>query len=145
MSHDVSPGASAFPFAFHFRLVGVVSSPSAIPDRFRPPAQVALNAPFAVVAVCSLTVHLKLLHALGDGMRLPDVHVPMKALCPAVAGPVMLLLCSKPKQPDAASAEIAARAKRVGFLIILFIGQNPDRLWARGRQLECKKYSSRKP
>ena len=52
------------------------------------PAQVALNAPFALMAVCSETVHLKSVHVLGAGMIDDDVQVPSIELLPAADGPV---------------------------------------------------------
>ena len=106
------------PVAFHLRLAPLVSSPSAMPDSLRSPAQVALKAPFAVVAVCSLTVHLKSPQALGDGMMLAEVHVPMNAFVPAAAGPVTVLLCSKLKQPDAAIADTATTTEKILFFML---------------------------
>lgn len=141
MGHDAKSGAVAFPVAFHSRLVGLMSLPSAMPESFRLPAQVALKDPLAVVAVCSLTDHLKSPQALGDGMMFPEVHTPTNAVVPVAAGPVMLLLRSKLKQPVVPRRQTAAMAVKVRFLIF-FISDVRRANFRPFRQLECKKYSS---
>lgn len=103
MSHDVRPGADALPFAFH-AIVDPLIVPSAVPATLSSPAHVALNDPFALVVVCSVTFHLKSVHVLGDGMMLAEDQLPISAPTPTADGPVMLLLRSNPRQPAAAAA-----------------------------------------
>ena len=88
MAHDVSPGAVAFPAAVHAIAAAAVKDPSAVPVSFRSLAHVAVNAPFADVAVCSLTFHLKSVHELGVGIRDEDVQLPRSELLPAADGDV---------------------------------------------------------
>ena len=63
-------------------IVDPLSVPCAVPESFRSPGHVALNAPFALVPVCSVTFHLKSVHEPGVGMMLDDQlpnSVPMPA------------------------------------------------------------------
>lgn len=112
IAHDGTDGVDAVAFADH-AMVDPLIVPWAVPLTFRSPAQVALNAPFAVVAVISVGVHLKFVQLDGDGTMLveADVHVPIRALTPPPLlcdGPVIVLVCSNPKQPDVAKAAAAA-------------------------------------
>lgn len=88
IAQEVSPGAVPFPWAFQLIWVGCVKAPSAVPASFSSPAQVALNEPFALMAVCSETFHLKSVHVLGVGMSDDEVQVPSIELLPAADGPV---------------------------------------------------------
>jgi hypothetical protein len=107
IGHDGTLGPDAFPDAFH-AIVDPVSDPSAVPVTSRLLAHVALNDPFAVVDVCSVTDHLKSVHEDGDGARLADAHDPIRALTPGDDGPVMELECSNPVHAAAATAKSAA-------------------------------------
>jgi hypothetical protein len=78
--------------------------PCAVPETFKSPAQVALNEPFALVAVCSVAFHLKSEQVDGEGITLDaDAQLPINALTAAV-GLVVVLTCSKLVQPEAATA-----------------------------------------
>ena len=82
-----------------------LSVPCAVPDTFRSPAHVALNDPLALVAVSSVGFHLKSEQVEAEGITLDaDAQVPINALTPAALGPVVVLVCSKPAQPAAATA-----------------------------------------
>jgi hypothetical protein len=113
IAHDVRPGPVAFPSAFHLIEVGEVSVPCAMPVNFRSPGQLALNDPFAVDAVCSVTFHLKSVQVLGVGMSVDDVQLPSSALLPAALGDVEELRCSKPAHPIAALAATAMIVMRI--------------------------------
>jgi hypothetical protein len=115
MPQAVSPGAVALPCALQLIVPDVVSAPSAVPVSFRSPAHVALNAPLAVVLVCSEGDHLKSVQVVGDGMMLLYDQLPIRAPMPAAEGPVAELLCSNPTQPDTISDNAATR-------IVFFIG-----------------------
>ena len=117
MAQDVRPGAVAFPCALQEIVDGVCITPCAMPETFRSPAQVALNVPFAVVAVFSDTFHLKSVHVLGVGIRLEEVQFPNSALVPATVGLVGVLLWSKPVQPTADAAAIDNTRNRIRFFI----------------------------
>jgi hypothetical protein len=91
IAHEVRPGAVAFPLAVQEINVGFCMTPSAVPATFRSPAHVALNDPFALVAVCSVAFHLKSVHELGVGMIVDEVQLPMSALMPLAVGEVTLL------------------------------------------------------
>ena len=69
-----------------------LSVPCAVPDNFKSPVHDALKDPLAVVAVCSVTFHLKSAHAFGDGMRFDDDQLPSSALMPVADGPVTAAL-----------------------------------------------------
>lgn len=88
IAQDVSPAAVALPWAVQAIEVGVVKPPCAVPVSFSSPAQVALNEPFALMAVCSETFHLKSVHVLGVGMSDDEVQLPSIELLPAADGPV---------------------------------------------------------
>src|SRR6266542_2643162 len=103
-AHEVSPGPVAFASALQLMLVGDIRTPCAVPVYFRSPGHVALNDPFADVAVCSVTVHLKSVQVLGVGISCDEVQLPRSELLPATLGSLRELLCSKPAQPDAAAA-----------------------------------------
>src|SRR5215207_4681181 len=122
---DVSPGAVALPAALQVRLMGLVSVPWAVPLSFSSPAHVALKFPFAVVAVCSVTSHLKSVHALGDGIRFDDVQLPRNAPLPAADGDVRLLVCSTPMQPVAVSADSESIATRIRFFMFFISVTRP--------------------
>ena len=98
-----------------------------------------------MVAVCSVTDHLKSPQAFGDGMMLPEVHTPTNAVVPVAEGPVMLLLCSKLKQPVEATMQTAAAGAEDLVSHIPYLGRTSGQTFARHRQLECKKYNSAKP
>ena len=86
-----------------------LSTPCAVPATFRSPAQVALNEPLALVAVCSVGFHLKSEQLETAGITLDaDAQVPINALTPAEVGLVVVLVCSKPAQPAAATATASA-------------------------------------
>ena len=95
--------------------------PCAVPDSFKSPVHDALKDPLAVVAVCSVTFHLKSVHAFGDGMRFEDDQLPSSALIPVADGPVTLLLRSKPMQPAAAAATDKMSRKGTFFISHLTI------------------------
>ena len=98
-----SPADVALPAALHV-IVWPASVASAVPATARLFPHVALNDPFALVEVRSVTFHLKSVHDDGDGATLADAHAPMSALTPAEDGPVIELVCSNPKQPAATDA-----------------------------------------
>ena len=77
----------------------------------------ALNDPFAAVAVCSVTFHLKSVQVLGVGMSVDDVQFPISELLPAAVGSVEELRCSKPAHPIAALAATEMIAIRIRFFM----------------------------
>jgi hypothetical protein len=119
MGHELTPGALALPTADQ-TIDEPLSDPCAIPLTFKSFAHVALNDPFAIVEVCSVTVHLKSVQEEADGATLVEDHVPMSALRPDADGPVCVLVCSNPKQPAAIAAALTARpqAKRRFFIAV---------------------------
>src|SRR5689334_18273032 len=107
-------GVVAVPAALQVTVVPV-SEPIAEPDTFKSPAQVALNEPFALVAVCSVGVHLKSVQLDGDGMMpapAVDCQLPIiDATVLAADGPVgTVVLFSNPTQPAAATHSATAQA-----------------------------------
>ena len=99
-----------------------VSVPDAVPATFRLPAQVALNEPFAVVAVCSVAFHLKSVQVEPAGITLDavaEVQDPIRALTPDEVGAVVVLVCSKLVQPATATQTAMAQA-RIWFFIEVF-------------------------
>lgn len=74
------------PAALQLIEVGDIIIPCAVPVSLRSPAHVALNEPFADVAVCSLTFQTKSVHVLGVGMSEDDVQLPSSELLPAIVG-----------------------------------------------------------
>jgi hypothetical protein len=131
MAHDERLGAVAFPAAVH-AIVEPLSVPSAVPATFKSFAHVALNDPFAVVAVCSVTFHLKSVQDEGDGTTDADVQLPIKALTPEAEGPVSVLVCSNPKQPASETAASAAKKQANRCLFIEVIYRLEDRTWVVG-------------
>ena len=103
--------AVAVPLADH-ATVDPVSVPAAVPCTFSPPAQFALNEPFAVVDVCSVAFHLKSVHveAAGIVLDVADAHVPMSAATPVELGLVIVVLFSMPTQAADAAATASAHA-----------------------------------
>ena len=91
MAQDVRPGPVALPFALQSIAIGEDIVPSAVPANFRSPGQLAVNDPFAEVAVCSVTFHLKSVQVLGVGIRVEDVQFPSSELLPAAVGSVIEL------------------------------------------------------
>jgi hypothetical protein len=82
-----------------------------VPATFRLPAQVALNVPLALVAVCSVAFHLKSEHVDAEGITLDaETQLPISALTPAALGLVVVVECSKPAQPAAATARATTDA-----------------------------------
>lgn len=92
IGQDGRSGAVAVPFPDQVIVVAPVSVPSAVPDTFSVPAHVALNEPFALFDVCSVTFQWKFVHDEGDGTMELDVHAPIKALTPDPLGPVSVLV-----------------------------------------------------
>jgi hypothetical protein len=118
-AHDVRPGALATASALHvIWLDGVTIVPCAVPVNFRSPGQEALNDPFAAVADCSLTVHLKSVHVLGVGMSCADVQLPIRELMPATVGSVRELLCSKPVHAAALAATDNTMTRTRFFILV---------------------------
>jgi hypothetical protein len=115
IAHDGDPGAFAFPVALHM-IVDPLNDPCAVPLTFRSFAHVALNDPFAVVAVCSVTLHLKSVHDEGDGTTVADDHVPISALMPEVDGAEGDVLCSNPMQPAKAERTAKPQARMQFFM-----------------------------
>ena len=105
-------GALVFPAALQFT-VAPFNVPWAVPETFKSFAHVALKDPLALVDVCSLAFHLKSVHDEGEGTLLADAHVPISALTPPADGLVVVLVCSKPMQPAAATAAASASARIV--------------------------------
>jgi len=105
------------PFALQLIATGDVNVPSAVPVNFRSPGQLALKDPFAAVAVCSVTSHLKSVQVLGVGTRVDDVQLPISELLPAAVGSVRELLRSKAAHPTAADAAIDTTISRIRFFI----------------------------
>jgi hypothetical protein len=109
----------AVPLALQFTVVDPESVPDAVPANWMSP-HVALNDPVAVVNVCCVGFQWKLVQVDGEGMT-PDAletdcHDPMRASMPVAVGPVTLVLCSKPKQPAAATEAASASATRECFM-----------------------------
>ncbi len=105
MAQEVRPGAVALPSADQAMAELEVNAPCATPVSFRSPGQVALNDPFAVVPVCSVTSHLNAVQVLGVGMREEaEAQLPIRALLPPAEGEVGELVRSTPAQPAAAAA-----------------------------------------
>ena len=101
IAHDGRSGAVAVPCADQSIVPDGLSVPCAVPASFSVLAQVAVKFPRAVVAVCSVTVHLKSVQLLGVGMMVDDVQTPIRAPVPIGDGLVAELLCSKLVQPAA--------------------------------------------
>jgi hypothetical protein len=117
IAHDVKPGPVALPVAHQLIWTGDDNAPCAWPVNFRSPGQLALNDPFAAVAVCSVTFHLKSVQVLGVGMSVVDVEFPIYELLPAAVGSVEELRCSKPAHPVAALAARETMAIRIRFFM----------------------------
>jgi hypothetical protein len=115
IAQEVSPGPVALPAALQLIAVGEDISPCAVPVNLRSPGQLALNDPFAVVAVCSETFHLKSVQVLGVGINVDDVQLPSSELLPDALGSVDELRCSNPAHPAAtvAATQMAAIISRV--------------------------------
>ena len=94
-----------------------LSTPVAVPLSFSCPAQVALNEPFAEVAVCSVTFQLKSVQVFGDGISEVEDQLPASAPMPVAVGS-RLLLCSNSKQPVVVSASRDATAANANFFIM---------------------------
>ncbi len=90
IAQDVNPGAVPVPLALHV-IVDPLSVPSAVPTSFKSFGHDAVNDPFALVPVCSVTFHLKSVHEVGVGMRFDDDQLPMSAPIPVAEGPVTVL------------------------------------------------------
>ena len=101
-AQDVKPGAVAFASALQLISVGDIRTPSAVPVNFRSPGHVALNEPLADVEVCSLTVHLKSVHELGEGISEDEVQLPISELLHPAVGDVRELWRSRLVQPATA-------------------------------------------
>ena len=91
-----------------------------MPVNFRSPAQLALNDPFAVVAVCSVTFHLKSVQVLGVGINVDDVQLPSSELLPDALGSVDELRCSNPAHPVATLAAMQTRRHHEPFVHNLY-------------------------
>ena len=102
--------------ALQLMVVADVNTPSAVPVNFRSLGQVALNEPFADVAVCSLTVHLKSVHVLGVGMSCDEVQLPRSELLPAIEGSLSELLCSKLVHAETAEAAARTMTRNLFFM-----------------------------
>jgi hypothetical protein len=124
--HDVSPGAVAFAWPLQSIVPAVVNCPCAVPVSLRSPAHVALKDPLALTCVCSETVHLKSEHELGEGIRFAEDQVPSNELLPAAVGPVGVLSCSKPMQPDARSADDSTAMRIRFFMFFISDGKRAD-------------------
>jgi hypothetical protein len=98
--HDETIGVDAVPLASH-EITSPDKVPRAVPSSFRSPAQVALNDPAALVAVRSVTFHLKSAQDEGEGITLDDPHDPA-SVDKAVPGAIVELFSSKLIQPAAA-------------------------------------------
>lgn len=138
-AHDVSPGAVAFAWPLQLIVPDVVKWPSAVPFTFRSPAQVALNAPFALIGVCSDTFHLKSLQELGAGIRFDEVQLPISELLPATVGAVGLLSRSKPMQPPAMNADDSTAMRSRFFILFISVAARAD--FARQGFAGRKKYT----
>jgi hypothetical protein len=95
-------------------MVLTVRVPDAVPATFRLPAHVALNEPFAVVAVCSVAFHLKSVQVEAAGIALDavaEVQDPISAVTPVEVGLVVVLVCSKLVQPATAAQAAMAQAR----------------------------------
>ena len=90
MAQAGSPGTVAVAVAFHVT-VDPDKLPLAVPATFRSPAQVALNVPAALFPDCSVTFHLKSVHALAAGVRLDEVQLPRSADTPLAVGASVLV------------------------------------------------------
>ena len=112
IAHDGISAVTATPLACHATVVPV-SVPDAVPDTFRPPAQVALNDPIADVGDCCVGVHLKSEQLEGEGATLAEAEVqePTSASTVAVVELGMVVLLSYPTHPLAATHTANAQAK----------------------------------
>jgi hypothetical protein len=74
-----APGRFAVPEAWTVTVVGVLSTPLAVPVIGTFTMQTAVNVPDIVVDVCDETCHLKKLHVFGsrNGISSGDAHVPI--------------------------------------------------------------------
>ena len=113
IGHDGRSGAVAVPCADQLIVPDGVSVPCAVPASFSDPAQVAVKLPLAVVAVWSVTVHLKSVQVLGVGMMLDDVQTPMSAPVPIGEGLEDDPRCSKPVQAEARAIAHSPESSRV--------------------------------
>jgi hypothetical protein len=75
---------------------------------------------------------------LGEGMILDEDQLPSSELLPAASGPVGVLLCSKPVQPEAMSADESAAMRMWFFMFFISDGNRPD--FARPYSQEEKVY-----
>jgi hypothetical protein len=103
------------------------------------PAQVALNEPLALVGNCSVTFHLKSVHALGDGMILDDDQLPSRALTPVAVGPSELLR-SNPMHP-AADAAVTEKAITTAASFMAIHSCEP----ASVASFSCRRSAGRRP
>jgi hypothetical protein len=116
--------------------------PSAVPLTFRSPAHVAPNEPLALVAVWSVTFHLKSVQLLAVGMMFDEDQFPASALMPLAEGPVRVLFRSYPKQPAAASATAQQQTNSVSrFMIVALVCVSGTRI-PESRVLGSEKYTS---
>ena len=136
IAHDGTPGPVAFPDALH-AIVDPLSDPSAVPVTSRLPAHVALNNPFAVVEVCSVTDHLKSVHEDGDGATLADAHDPISALTPGDEGPVMELVCSKLVHAAAATPKSAAKPHARSWFFMRPVGSQESQSCGDGQYIKA--------
>lgn len=143
-AHEVRPGAVAFAWPLHSILPAVVNAPWAVPVTFRSLAQLALKNPRALVAVCSVTFHLKSVHELGAGIRFEEDQLPSSELLPAAVGPVGVEARSKPMQPAADTAAIDSTATRIRFfMFVISVGKRAD--FARQYSWKEKVYQPESP
>ena len=103
IAQDAMSAVVATPCAVQV-IVVPLNIPDAVPDSFRPPAQVALNEPCADVADICVGVQLKSaqLDAAGTMLVEADFHVPTSASTPDVVGPLgVVVLLSYPTHAPA--------------------------------------------
>jgi len=122
-------GVVAVPAALHVTVVPM-SEPIADPDTFKSPGQVALNEPLALVAVCSVGVHLKSVQLDAVGIMLAsavDCQLPIiDATVLAADGAVgTVVLFSNPTQPAAATHSASAQADNIILIkgVSVFLGE----------------------
>jgi hypothetical protein len=117
-AHEARSAAEALPRALQFTS-DPLNVPSAVPDNLSAFAHVALNAPLARFAVCSVACHLKSVQLAGEGTTFDDVQLPIKAPAPDAVGAAGVVFRSNPKQADVAITTSPQTLSDTMFLMVL--------------------------
>ena len=97
----------------------------------------------ALVAVCSVTFHLKSVQELGEGTRLDDDQLPSSAPLPAADGPVAGLLTFKADAARERDRGHGQHGQQDSILHVLYLGWKADKLCPLAIAVR-KKYTSGK-